>query len=205
MNRFTKRRLLAGVVGGVLFAAGAAVAADSQKTAFDKRDGIVRNTFGNCVRTKWQADSDACAPTPPAPEPMVQAPPPPPPPPVVSLDQRTVYFDFDSDKLTAESVAKLDALADIIKSSNQIIQAGVIGYADEMGDEEYNLALSQRRAEAVRKYLDSRVTIDTRVLELRGLGESNSVTSCAGVGNRAGKIACLSQDRRVEVAFKYRK
>lgn len=205
MNRYAKIFLLAGLVAGVMFTAGEGVAADSQKTAVDKSEGIVRNTFGNCVRTKWQADADACAPAPePAPAPVVQAPPPPPAP-VVSLDQRTIYFDFDSEKLTPESVSKLDALVAIIKSSNQIIQAGVIGYADEMGNEEYNMALSQKRADAVRQYLDSRVTIDTRVLELRGLGESNPVTNCAEVKARAEKIACLAQDRRVEVAFKYKK
>lgn len=205
MKSFVTTFLLAGLAAGAMFTASDAFAADSQKPAQDVRENVVRNTFGNCVRTKWQADSDPCAPAPaPAPAPVVQAPPPPPPP-VVSLDQRTIYFDFDSAKLTAEAVSKLDALVSIIQTSNQIIQAGVIGYADEMGNEEYNLALSQKRAEAVEAYIDSRVKIDTRVLELRGLGESNPTTSCAEVKGRAEKIACLAQDRRVEVAFKYRK
>lgn len=204
MKSVSKILLMAGLVSGLLFGAGQAQASDSQKAARDIRDGIVRNTFGNCVRTKWDADLDPCAPPAPPPPPVVQAPPPPPPP-VVSLDQRTIYFDFDSAKLTSESIAKLDTLVDIIKSSNQIIQAGVIGYADEMGNEEYNMALSQKRADAVEQYISSRVAIDTRVLELRGLGESNPVTDCSAVKKRAAKIACLAQDRRVEVAFKYRK
>jgi len=194
--------LLAGVVASFM-AASPLQAADSQKTARDGWDGVVRNSFGNCVRTKWDAETDPCAPPAP-PAPVVQAPPPPAPP-VVSLEQRTLYFDFDSAKLSPEAVAKLDALVNIIQSSNQIIQAGVIGYADEMGNEEYNMALSQKRADAVAEYLATRVTIDTRVLELRGLGESNSVTDCQTVKKRAEKIACLAQDRRVEVAFKYRK
>lgn len=199
-----KSLFLTGVAVSTLLTAGQALANSSQKAARDNWDGVVRNSFGNCVRTKWDADLDPCAPPAPPPAPVVQAPPPPPPP-VVSLEQRTVYFDFDSAKLTPEAVAKLDALVAVIQSSNQIIQAGVIGYADEMGNEEYNLALSQKRASAVEQYIASRVNVDTRVLELRGLGESNSVTNCDEVKGRAAKISCLAQDRRVEVAFKYRK
>lgn len=204
--RFTfSSYLLAGLIAGMVISATPASAEDSQKAARDGWDGVVRNTFGNCVRTKWDAATDPCAPPAPPPAPPVAQTPPPPPPPMVNLDQRTIYFDFDSAKLTPEGIAKLDALVDIIRSSNQIIQAGVIGYADEIGNEAYNLALSQKRADAVEQYIDSRVSIDTRVLELRGLGESNSVTSCDGITNRAEKITCLAQDRRVEVAFKYRK
>lgn len=205
MKPLSQSLLFAAVAAGMMLNAAAALADDSQKAARDVRDGIVRNTYGNCVRTKWNADLDPCAPPAPPAPPVVQAPPPPPPPPVVSLEQRTIYFDFDSAKLTPEAVAKLDALVAVIQSSNQIIQAGVIGFADEMGNEEYNLALSQKRAEAVEAYIDSRVSIDTRVMELRGLGESNPVTDCAAIKKRAEKISCLAQDRRVEVAFKYRK
>ncbi len=195
---------MAGIAVGMLLTGAQARAEDSQKAARDGWDGVVRNTFGNCVRTKWDAAMDPCAPpAPPAPPPppVVQAPPPPP---KISLDQRTIYFDFDSAKLTPEAVAKLDALVSIIQSSNQIIQAGVIGYADEIGNEAYNMALSQKRADAVEEYIASRVSIDTRVLELRALGESNSITTCDGIKNRAEKITCLAQDRRVEIAFKYR-
>jgi OOP family OmpA-OmpF porin len=190
---------------GLAFVSLSASAADSQKPAVDERDQILHNTWGNCVRTKWQSANDACAPAAPEPAPAPVAAPAPAPEPVATLDQRTVYFDFDSAALTAESVGKLDALVEIIKNSKQIIQAGVIGYADEMGNEAYNLALSEQRSEAVRNYLDSRVSIDTKVLEVRSLGEGNPVTNCAGIKTRAEKIACLAQDRRVEVAFKYNK
>ena len=204
MKPLSKSFLAAAISTGMMLNAAAALADDSQKAARDVWDGIVRNTYGNCVRTKWDADLDPCAPPAPPAPPVVQVPPPPPPP-VVSLEQRTIYFDFDSAKLTPDAVAKLDALVSVIQSSNQIIQAGVIGFADEMGNEEYNLALSQKRAEAVEAYIDSRVSIDTRVMELRGLGESNPVTDCSAIKKRAEKISCLAQDRRVEVAFKYRK
>ncbi len=208
MKNIVRHCLCAALALGMLGAtapATPALANDSQKAARDMYDGVVRNTFGNCVRTKWDADSDPCAPPPPPPKPRVQAPPPPPPPPVVSLEQRTIYFDFDSAKLSPDAVAKLDALVNHIKGTKQVIQAGVIGYADEIGNEAYNLKLSQKRADAVEQYIASRVNIDTRVLELRGLGESNSVTDCGDVRDRKQKIACLAQDRRVEVAFKYRK
>lgn len=174
---------------------------DERDTVIDDRSNIIVNTFGNCVRTKWNANNDECAPAPaPAPQPVAQ---PAPPPPAISLEQRTVYFDFDDATLNAEAVNKLNTLATIVRANPQIIKADIIGYADQMGDSDYNVALSQRRADAVDQYLSQLITVDTSVLEIRGLGESNSVTNCAGVTNRTEKIACLAADRRVEVQFKY--
>lgn len=175
---------------------------DDRDTVIDDRSNIVVNTFGNCVRTKWNKDNDECAPAP-APAPVPVAQPAPPPPPAISLEQRTVYFDFNDATLNTEAVNKLNTLASIIRSNPQIIKADIIGYADEIGNPDYNTALSQRRADAVDQYLSQLITIDASVLEIRGLGESNSVTNCANVTKRAEKIACLAADRRVEVQFKY--
>lgn len=173
--------------------------AENKETVADDRDNVVTNTWGNCVRTKWMAPSDPCAPAAPPPAPVVQAPPPV----TVGRDARTVYFDFNKAVLTAEAVQKLDALVNTIKSSKAIVSASVIGYADQMGSNEYNIKLSERRARAVEDYLNSRVSIPTSVGQVRWAGESNPVTNCENVTKREEKIACLAADRRVEVEFKY--
>lgn len=174
--------------------------AENKDTVADDRKNIVTNTWGNCVRTKWMTPSDPCAPAAaPAPVPVVQAPPPV----TVGRDARTVYFDFDKDTLTPEATQKLDALINTIKTSKAIVSASVIGYADQMGSEQYNIKLSERRARAVETYLDKSVTIPTSVGQVRWVGESNPVTNCANITKRAEKIACLAADRRVEVEFKY--
>ncbi len=178
-------------------------AAEPKKTVRDDRTGIVVNTFGNCVRTKWDADQDICAPEKPEPAPAPVAAPAPAPAPVISLEQRTIYFDFDDASLTTDAVAKLETLAGIIRTSPHILGGDIVGYADEMGNSDYNVALSQRRAKAIDEYLSSRVSIPVNVVAVQGLGETNSVTNCEGISSREEKISCLAADRRVEVQFKY--
>lgn len=63
-----------------------------------------------------------------------------------------VYFDYDSNQLTDDAQAKLRTKAAILRS-NPALAIRVDGHADERGSTEYNLALSQRRAETVRDFL----------------------------------------------------
>ncbi|MFO7974762.1 MAG: peptidoglycan-associated lipoprotein Pal [Candidatus Hydrogenedentota bacterium] len=64
----------------------------------------------------------------------------------------TVYFAFDSSELDATALETLKRNADIIKQMpNTLIQ--LEGHCDERGTQEYNLALGERRAMAVRDYL----------------------------------------------------
>ena len=72
--------------------------------------------------------------------------------PASPLAQRSVYFDFDSYVVKDQFRAMLEAHAGYLKSKGDarlILQ----GNADERGSREYNLALGQKRAEAVRKAL----------------------------------------------------
>jgi len=64
----------------------------------------------------------------------------------------TVYFDFDSAAIKPTERSKIDAVAQVLKSKpNTKVQ--VEGHCDERGTEEYNRALGERRALAVREYL----------------------------------------------------
>jgi peptidoglycan-associated lipoprotein len=62
-----------------------------------------------------------------------------------------VFFDYDSDELTADAQSILQRKADILRA-NPTLRLRIEGHADERGSTEYNLALGQRRAEAVRAY-----------------------------------------------------
>lgn len=67
---------------------------------------------------------------------------------------QTVYFDFDSSTLRPDAIATLASNAEKIKQvPNVIIQ--IAGNCDERGTQEYNLALGERRAQAVRSHLIS--------------------------------------------------
>jgi peptidoglycan-associated lipoprotein len=63
-----------------------------------------------------------------------------------------VFFEYDSDTLDAEAEERLRTKAAILRA-NPSLELRVEGHADERGSTEYNLALGQRRAEAVRTFL----------------------------------------------------
>lgn len=63
-----------------------------------------------------------------------------------------VFFEYDSDEITPTAEDKLTTKAAILRA-NPSLRLRIEGHADQRGSTEYNLALGQRRAEAVRAYL----------------------------------------------------
>ena len=63
----------------------------------------------------------------------------------------TVYFEFDKSSLTSKSIQTLKSAVNAL-NENSSIKITLSGHADERGTREYNLALGQRRAEAVSDY-----------------------------------------------------
>ena len=117
----------------------------------------------------------------------------------VRLEADTL-FAFDSDKLTDDGVRILDDLVGNLTAAGlQEQRIQITGYADRIGDEGYNQALSQRRAEAVRAHLVSKgVAADD--IEAGGLGTANPVVGCEGERG-AALVECLAPNRRTEVEF----
>jgi len=84
-----------------------------------------------------------------------------------------VNFEFDSSALTPESHWILDRVAvELLKPEWVKTRWEIAGHTSSIGTEEYNMALSQRRAEAVRAYLVSQGVADWR-LTPKGYGESD--------------------------------
>ncbi|MDD0851589.1 peptidoglycan-associated lipoprotein Pal [Halobacteriovorax sp. GB3] len=65
---------------------------------------------------------------------------------------QTVYFDFNSANLKADTKAALDNNAEFLKK-NTTVEVQVEGHCDERGGVQYNLALGERRAAAIKNYL----------------------------------------------------
>lgn len=162
----------------------------------DKSNKSVVDSRGNCVRTKWMSASDECGAEPKAAAPQKVA---------VSKAERTVYFDFNKSTIRPSEKTKLDSLINTIRSSKEVQSVDIYGHADQIGATGYNQKLSLSRAEAVKRYLASKGGLQTRNVELKALGESQSVTNCAGNLPREKKIACLAEDRRVEIELNYAK
>lgn len=68
------------------------------------------------------------------------------------LSNRTIYFEFDSAKLTDESIALLETHGNFIAGNGEV-SVRLEGHADERGSREYNIALGERRAQSVRRVL----------------------------------------------------
>ncbi len=67
---------------------------------------------------------------------------------------RDIFFDFDSAKIMSASMQILDKNARYIMKNPETFKIVLIeGYCDTRGTEEYNLALGQRRADAVKSYM----------------------------------------------------
>lgn len=187
-----------------MLASAPAFADTAKDAAYDKRSQPVYSGNGNCVRTKWQEPSDPCLPAThvKAPEPVPVAAPAPAPIPEIALEQRTIYFDFDSAKLTSEAQVKLDQLAEIINNSAAIADVRIHGFTDQFGTSSYNEVLANKRAAAVKTYLDGKSRLSTTVAEVKGLGKSAPAEECDAVKKRTDKIACMAKERRVEIEFK---
>ncbi len=82
-----------------------------------------------------------------------------------------VFFEFDSDTIKAESFRILDEVTAILLNHPEITLLEVQGHTDDQGAEDYNLALSDRRAAAVRAYL-VQAGVDPARLQARGYGEA---------------------------------
>lgn len=82
---------------------------------------------------------------------------------------KAVYFAYDSSQVNPEEAGKCEDVAKYLKKGkgNGVI---VEGHADERGSREYNLALGERRALAVRDYLIS-LGVDSAVIQTKSYGE----------------------------------
>jgi len=117
----------------------------------------------------------------------------------VRLEADTL-FEFDSSELTADGTRLLDDLVGNLTADGlQEQKLQITGYADRIGDDNYNLGLSQRRAVAVRDYLVTKGVLPDYI-EADGVGTANPVVGCEGE-HGAALVECLAPNRRTEIEF----
>jgi OmpA-OmpF porin, OOP family len=96
---------------------------------------------------------------------------------------RAVDFEFNLVRLTIPAQQTLDQVASALAQQPEL-RVEIQGYTDSIGKDDYNLRLSQRRADAVKSYLISKGANGT-TLTARGYGKSNPVASNDSPENRA--------------------
>jgi peptidoglycan-associated lipoprotein len=106
---------------------------------------------------------------------------------------RIVYFDFDSFEIRPEFASVLEANAKYIAADNSR-RLALEGHTDERGGREYNLALGQKRAEAVRRAMGLLGVKDAQ-MEAVSFGEEKP--SLGGLDE-----AALAKNRRVELTYR---
>lgn len=84
-----------------------------------------------------------------------------------------VLFGFDSDALRAGASTELDRVVQLL-SARPTARLSIEGHTDDVGDDAYNLSLSERRARAVKAYLVEHGATAANI-EARGLGETRPV------------------------------
>lgn len=82
---------------------------------------------------------------------------------------KPIYFAFDQSTLTAEGKVTAEAVAKMLQEAPEV-SVRIEGHADEQGTNEYNLALGERRAQAVQQYLVS-YGIDAARISVLSYGE----------------------------------
>ena len=146
------------------------------------------------------------------PEEVVDTPPPPPPPPPPPLPpgprlspnlepldadgkllDSTFYFDYDQARLAPDDIRVLALHARILRDT-RTLSVNIEGHCDERGTREYNLALGERRSEAVRRYLISAGVRSTQI-ETVSFGEERP----AAPGHDE---SAWSKNRRAEVGYR---
>ncbi len=112
---------------------------------------------------------------------------------VMNLGEDTLKFDFDKATLRPENRELLSRIAGVLLTSKGY-QIDVFGHTDDIGTEEYNLKLSQKRAQSVRNYLVE-AGVDPEIISTKGFGKSSprvpGTTPAARAANRRVEIAIV--------------
>lgn len=187
----------------------------------DSRGNLVRSGSGQCVHTDYwtpamtiaECDATLAKKVPP----MVADSTPPVVSPLPFAGKQIIYTPFTLQTETLFAYNKSDISTDgkqqindgIVGMMKKYPKDGVvliIGHADRIGSDEYNLVLSQRRADAVKAYLIEQ-GIDGKCIKTVAKGKSEPVVACDKIKGRANHmnqklISCLQPNRRIALHLK---
>ena len=116
----------------------------------------------------------------------------------LTVQLKNVYFNFGKATLAPESYGELDKVAEFFMQ-NHSLQFEIAGHTDSEGPDDYNLYLSQERAQAIADYLKSK-GVDSSQLIVHGYGESkpidSNLTSLGKLNNRRVEFIVASNMRQ---------
>lgn len=110
-------------------------------------------------------------------------------------------FDFDKytiADLRPGGVEKLNRLIENIYSNGEIVQLRIVGHTDRLGEDAYNLKLSESRADTIRQFLIGK-GISSEHISVTGAGKSMPIVECRQNIRNDALIRCLEPNRRFEI------
>jgi OOP family OmpA-OmpF porin len=107
-----------------------------------------------------------------------------------------IQFDYNSDVIKKESIPIVDAVAATLKGHPEFTLVEIQGHADERGNDDYNLQLTQRRVDSVRRALEQRGVEKNRIRS-KGFGEYCALDTPEGAATIHNE-AQWEKNRRVE-------
>lgn len=110
-----------------------------------------------------------------------------------------LLFAFDSASISSEGVQAIRQIASEIGQYFESPSITILGYTDRIGSANYNMQLSERRAEAVATALINS-GVDPRWIVYEGRGSSEPITSCEGITGQE-LLTCLAPNRRVYISL----
>lgn len=205
-------KLISMLLGAAAIVSAAAQAGGfPEKTGYliDSRGNIARDNYGECWKTGYWTPAMALAEcdsslvrnntvTDNGPQPPHFNP--------VTLKAETL-FDFDKAVLRDAGKQALNEFADQMKKYPDIEVVLVTGHTDQIGSDKYNQKLSERRANAVKAYMQSQGVEGNRI-QAKGMGEKEPVVSlkdCKGSKGKKALVACLQPNRRVVIEITVQK
>jgi len=117
---------------------------------------------------------------------------------VMMLVPDHLMFDFDQYQLKEESKTILQEIAQTIQSYDQEINIEISGHTDNVGDEQYNMDLSQKRAEEVKNFLAAQADFSNVTFTTKGYGMTKPIASNDDETGQA-------KNRRVEIVIDLKK
>jgi peptidoglycan-associated lipoprotein len=109
-----------------------------------------------------------------------------------TLTDDTTKFSFDQAQLPPDATKILDDLASKVKGLDKTVYLEIEGHTDSIGSEDYNRHLGEKRADAVRNYLNENGGIPLHAMNVISYGEDNPVSDNKSKTGRA-------QNRRVVI------